>query len=359
MLHHLMVGTWTPPGTIYTVEFNDETLSLKLVKKTGIPHDEPISWMTFDHAKKNIYGASMKTFSSYSVASSTEIVHHASHPIGGDPSASSPDTNTRAIFILAAKKAPYNVYGNPFYDHAGYGNVFSVNEAGGMEANIQNYEYIPKSGIHGMVFDPSETYLYSADLRGNKIWTHRKDSQTGHLTLVDSIDAPSAGDHPRWVAMHPGGAYLYVLMEAGNRLAVYVIDEHRHTPVYTHITYPLIPPGLPTKSYRSDVVFLSHSGKYLFATSRANAFDLTGYISAFRLSAAGSVERQLCLNPTPTSGGHSNAVSPCDFSDEWLALTDDQEGFVEIYRFHEEFLARVAHLDIPEPGFGMNAIWYD
>ena len=65
------------------------------------------------------------------------------------------------------------------------------------------------------------------------------------------------------------------------------------------------------------------------------------------------------MNPTPTSGGHSNAISPCDWSDEWLALTDDQEGFVEIYRWHEEFLGRVAHLDIKEPGFGMNAIWYD
>ena len=112
-----------------------------------------------------------------------------------------------------------------------------------METNIQNYEYTPESGIHGMVFDSSETYLYSADLRGNKIWTHKKDSQTGKLTLVDSIDAPSAGDHPRWVSMHPGGVYLYVLMEAGNRLAVYVIDKHRHTPVFTHITHPLIPPG--------------------------------------------------------------------------------------------------------------------
>ena len=48
MLHHLMIGTWTPPGKIFTVEFDDEKLSLKLVKETVIPEDEPISWMTFD-----------------------------------------------------------------------------------------------------------------------------------------------------------------------------------------------------------------------------------------------------------------------------------------------------------------------
>lgn len=111
--------------------------------------------------------------------------------------------------------------------------------------------------------------------------------------------------------------------------------------------------------YRADVAFVTQSGKYLFATSRANSFDLTGYISAFRLNPEGSIERQLFLNPTPTSGGHSNAVSPCPWTDEWIALTDDEKGGVEIYRFRDELLARVARLEVKDPGFCMNAIWYD
>lgn len=47
-LHHLMIGTWTPPGAIFTVQFDDEKLDIKLVKRTEIPKDEPISWMAFD-----------------------------------------------------------------------------------------------------------------------------------------------------------------------------------------------------------------------------------------------------------------------------------------------------------------------
>lgn len=47
-LHHLMIGTWTPPGAIFTVQFDDEKLELKLIKRTEIPKDEPISWMAFD-----------------------------------------------------------------------------------------------------------------------------------------------------------------------------------------------------------------------------------------------------------------------------------------------------------------------
>ncbi|ETS78354.1 Carboxy-cis,cis-muconate cyclase [Pestalotiopsis fici W106-1] len=360
-IHHLMCGTWTPPGAIFTVAFDDEKLTCEVVKRTEIPKDEPISWMTFSHDKKNLYGAAMKKWASFSVKSPTEIVHEASHPMLHDPMASSADTNTRAIFLLAAKKEPYAVYCNPFYKHAGQGSVFKVSSTGKLEENVQNYDYQPNTGIHGMVFDPTETYLYSADLKANKLWVHKKDADSGEVTLVGSVDCPDPRDHPRWVAMHPTGNYLYALMEAGNRLCEYVIDPATHMPVYTHHSFPLIPPGIPDEwtMYRSDVCTLTQSGKYLFATARANSFDLQGYIAAFRLRDCGSIEEQICLNPTPTSGGHSNAVSPCDFSDEWVAITDDQEGWLEIYRWKDEFLGRVARVRIPEPGFGMNAIWYD
>lgn len=360
-----MIGTWTPPGAIFTVQFDDEALTLKLIQRTEIPHDEPISWMSFSHDKKNLYGSAMKKWSSFAVKSPTDIIHEASYPMGDDPQANSSETNTRAIFNLPARQPPYAVYCNPFYKHAGVGNVFSVSSTGALDKNIQNYPYSPNTGIHGMVFDPTETYLYSADLTANALWTHKK-APDGTVEPVSCLPAPDKGDHPRWVAMHPTGKYLYALMEAGNRLCEYVIDPVTHTPVYTHHSYPLIPPGIRTHDpttkkglYRSDVCAVSHSGKYLFASARSNSFDLTGYVAVFRLDEHGAIEKQLHLLPTPTSGGHSNAVSPCDWSDEWVALTDDEQGWVEMYRWKHEFLHRVARVRIPEPGFGMNAIWYD
>lgn len=219
-----------------------------------------------------------------------------------------------------------------------------------------------------MVFDPpSERYLYSADMYANKLWVHhRPDASSPAIPpqALGSVTCPDANDHPRWVAMHPSGKYLYALMEKGNVLREYVIDQNTHMPVYTQRHFPLIPPGIPETDrwtqYRADVCAVSYSGKYLFASSRANSVGLTGYVAAFKLSEeTGVIERQICLNPTPTSGGHSNAVSPSDWSDEWLAITDDQEGWLEIYRWKDEFLARVARVRVQEPGFGMNAIWYD
>ncbi|KAJ6780002.1 hypothetical protein PWT90_10629 [Aphanocladium album] len=364
-IHHLMVGTWTPPGAIFTFAFDDEALTLTLIKRTEIPHDEPISWMTFNHKKTAIYGAAMKKWSSYSVENPTTITHQISHPMRHDPAASSAETNTRAIFLLAAKKPPHGVYCNPFYKHAGHGAVFSADPStGALATNVQNYPYQPDTGIHGMVFDPAEErYLYSADLSANKIWVHRRpDLSSAAVELVGSVDAPDERDHPRWVAVHPSGGHLYALMEKGNRICEYAIDAASRMPTYTGRHFPLIPPGIPDRwtMYRADVCAVSHSGRYLFASSRANSFDLTGYVAAFRLAEDdGRIERQILLNPTPTSGGHSNAVAPCDWSDEWLAITDDEQGWLEVYRWQDEFLARVARVRVPEPGFGMNAIWYD
>lgn len=218
-----------------------------------------------------------------------------------------------------------------------------------------------------MVLDPStdERYLYSADMYGNKIWVHRRpDPSSAAVELVGAVDCPDARDHPRWVAMHPSGKHLYALMEKGNRICEYAVDETTRMPAYTGAHYPLIPPGIPERDrwtqYRADVCAVSHSGRYLFASSRANSFGLTGYVAAFKLAEDdGRIERQICLNPTPTSGGHSNAVAPSDWCDDWVAITDDQEGWLEIYRWQDEFLARVARVRVQEPGFGMNAIWYD
>lgn len=239
-----------------------------------------------------------------------------------------------------------------------------MNSTGTPTGSSQTYDYSPSSAIHGMVLSPDESHLYSADMWGDSLWTHSRDPTTGHLTTIGRTPAPTPGDHPRWVSIHPSGKYLWALMEAGNTLAEYVIDPATHLPVHTYRTWPLIPPGVSRKDrklYRSDVVFPSHSGRYLFATARSNVpGKLTGYISAFALDAeTGRVERQICLQPTPTSGGHSNAVAPADWTDEWLALTDDDEGGVEMWRWKDEVLLRVARLDIKEPGFGMNAIWYD
>lgn len=64
VLHHLMVGTWTPPGAIFSFEFDDELRTLKLINRAEIPQDEPISWMTFNVRTKEERRETVECFAS-------------------------------------------------------------------------------------------------------------------------------------------------------------------------------------------------------------------------------------------------------------------------------------------------------
>ncbi|KAF2398098.1 3-carboxy-cis,cis-mucoante lactonizing enzyme [Trichodelitschia bisporula] len=361
-VHHLVTGSWTPPGALFTLSFDDETHELKLLKRTALPEDEPISWLTKDHIGRNLYGAALKRWNSLRVDSPTDIVHEGSHPIGGDPSAPLSTTRTRAIFLLAASQPPHAVYCAPFYEHAGYGNAFSVSPTGTLEANIQNFEYAPESAIHGAVFNPPETHLYSADMWGDKIWVHVKDSD-GTLTTVGSVDTPK-GTHPRWVEMHPSGTVLYTLMEAANTLVEYTIPPQTHLPTPTGQSFPLVPPSLLSsnpKLYRGDVCALSASARTLFATTRSNDRNTPGFITALAVGPDGRITQQRTLQHTLSSGGHSNAVVPAPWDEGLLALTDDVEAVVEVWRWEEGpgVLYRVAREKLGQDGAGMNVVWLD
>ncbi|KAL3962512.1 hypothetical protein ACCO45_004035 [Purpureocillium lilacinum] len=330
-VHHLMVGTWTPPGAIFTFAFDDEALTLELVHRTPIPEDEPISWMTFDHAKKTIYGAAMKKWSSFAVESPTSIVRQGSHPMLHHPQAASPDTNTRAIFLLAAREPLTPSTATPFTRTPATAPSSPSTARGPRRPAAPALPLPARLGHPRHGLRPGGGVPLLGRPQGQQgLGPPQDDPRLGGARPRRRRGLPGPARSPRWVAMHPSGRVLYVLMEKGNRLCECAIDRATRLPVFDDArAWPLIPPGIPDRDrwtqYRADVCALSASRRYLFASSRANSFDLTGYVAAFRLADDGRVERQICLNPTPTSGGHSNAVAPSDWSDEWLAITDDQE----------------------------------
>lgn len=124
-----------------------------------------------------------------------------------------------------------------------------------------------------------------------------------------------------------------------------------------NINSPLI--GYPNSEYWSDEVQLSYSSSYIWATSRSYRSNYPGYISAFSLSETGDIISQLFLTPTIASGGMANAVAPSTFSDEFVALTDSEKGFVQIWRCTGGTAEVVATLDLQDGGCCANAVWYD
>lgn len=382
-IHELILGTFSTKF-LYTVEFDDEALTLSLLANMFVPYAG--NWIAFNvgstpysalrrappliktqHDKTNLYTtaygqsneAQNPKFVSYSIINATAIEYQATIPAGGNCTATS-------IFVVADQHHPYNVYGTFFSSvkgiNAGCGSVLSVDEYGTLDAVIQNYTYfVNVSGVHGAALSPHSRYLYSADDTGNTLWTHAVDHDTGEVTVVANLTGPTPGSDPRHVVVHPKGHYLYVILEGSSQLAQYTIDQETGLPAYDGV-YPLL---LSTQQdpvhYWADEVALSSSNKYLWASNRGRSTNTTGYVSVFSLDEWGAIIKQNFLVPTSSSGGFSNILSPSPYTDEFAVLTDNSTGFVEVWKLDENAgsAAVVAHLDIDDGGgCCSNALWY-
>lgn len=293
-----------------------------------------------------------------------------------------PGSGSQAIFVESSSLSPYMVYGATFGGNRSCGNVLSVDESGSISQIIQAFDYGPGSGVHGLALGPGNGILYSADDSGNAIWTHSVDPKTGQLEFLDRIAAPTFRSDPRHITVHPKGNYAYVIFEGTNKLALYTIDPDTKKLAYSK-SFSLIPSGkstsnksdhllsencylgiflsigYPTSKYMADEVALSYSGSYIWATTRSIYSNRTGYISAFEASNDGDILSQLFLIPTTTSGAMSNAVAPSTFSDNFVALTDSEKGFIQIWSFFNGSTEVVASLGLEDGGCCANAVWLD
>ncbi|KAJ4385605.1 hypothetical protein N0V93_010034 [Gnomoniopsis smithogilvyi] len=355
--HELIVGTFGTPF-LYTVEFDDEALTLQQTANTSVPIAS--SWISLNHDKSTLYGTAYKSngFLSYSLANGTSLTNTAWVPAGGNCTGS-------PIFQVADTNPPYAVYGCYNGANSGCGSVMSVDDTGALVETIQNYTNDADSAVHGTAISPGSKFLFSADDAGNQLWAHSIDSTTGEVTFISKMDGPSEGADPRHVAVHPNGTYLYVLLEGSSEVAQYTYDATTGVPTFSNVAFSLLPSAsYNTSLYWADEVALSPSGKYLWATNRGRSAGTLGYISVFTLADDGAIAEQKFLLETTNSGGAANAVAPSPFSDRFVALTDSEVGFVEIWELSEDAssAAVVAHLDVIDNTSGKgccaNAVWY-
>jgi len=110
---------------------------------------------------------------------------------------------------------------------------------------VDSWTYENKSGVHGLALSPSTQLpqlIYSADLSADYVWTHSVNS-SGQINEVGRIRMPNTGMHPRHLAVHPNGTYLYVVMEAGNALAQVRLDRESGLASGITVEYSLIRPS--------------------------------------------------------------------------------------------------------------------
>lgn len=185
-----------------------------------------------------MYGASLtaKRISSYS------ILLDGSLRLDASLNAAGACLNQTSAFIIPSSHPPFSAYTGSWPGPNGCGMVISTLANGTLVQVKQSWKYVNTSGIHGLAFGPGDKLLYTADLSADKIWTHAVGND-GLVGLVSMYDLPVAGMHPRHLAAHSGGKYLYVLMEHENTVVEYVLDEDSGAPVGVSQTLSLLPRG--------------------------------------------------------------------------------------------------------------------
>ncbi len=117
---------------------------------------------------------------------------------------------------------------------------------------------------HSVKVSPDGTLLAVANLGADELELFRIDYEKETLRLIQSVPV-DFGRQPRHMAFHPGGGYLYLLTESGNRVYVYCLQNDRLTEL---AAYNTLDPNKKAGGMAADIA-LSADGRFVYATNRA------------------------------------------------------------------------------------------
>lgn len=222
-----------------------------------------------------------------------------------------------------------------------------------------------RHGSHSVDLSPDGRSLYVADIGHNCIWTYSVDESGGSssssekatthqpLTLGSKHISPRAHDGPRHTWPHPGGRVLYCVQEHSSMVDAFRVAADGVTLEHMH-GFTILPGGKACEDFWADEVRLSNTSKdasrprWLYASTRGLQPGTKGYVAAYELGPEGHISGPAVdIYETRTSGGLANAIEPApgpisDTGEEFIAMTDSEQGFVVILGFDGRKFREVA-----------------
>jgi 6-phosphogluconolactonase len=168
-------------------------------------------------------------------------------------------------FALVANYGGGSVASLPILEDGTLGSAVSAIQHEGSSVNPQRQK---EPHAHSINVDPSNHYVFAADLGLDKVLIYRLD---GHGKLTPNEPpyakvAPGAG--PRHFAFHPSGKFAWVINELGNTVTGFSFDANKGS--LTEIeSMTTLPKDVTDKSYTAEVV-VHPSGKFLYGSNRGH-----------------------------------------------------------------------------------------
>jgi 6-phosphogluconolactonase len=122
---------------------------------------------------------------------------------------------------------------------------------------------------HSINLDPTNTYLYVADLGIDKLMIYEVDADGGTLqpNEIPFIDI-EPGSGPRHLTFHPTLPYMYLTNEMGNTIMVYAFDASTGN-LELRQTVPSLPEGWEGRNTTADI-HIEPTGRFLYDSNRGH-----------------------------------------------------------------------------------------
>jgi 6-phosphogluconolactonase len=132
---------------------------------------------------------------------------------------------------------------------------------------------------HSINLDPTNTYVYVADLGIDKLMIYNVDADAGTLQPNDIpfIDI-EPGSGPRHLTFHPTLPYMYLTNEMGNTIMVYAFDASTGNLELLQ-TVPSLPEGWEGRNTTADI-HIEPTGHFLYDSNRGHNSLVTFEIDA-------------------------------------------------------------------------------
>lgn len=316
----LLIGTYTGEGSegIYQAVFNSETGSLS-APELLVTTENP-SFVTYSSDRRRVYAANETQPGSVSVfswnQSGTELEQlHKLKSEGDHPCFVEVNDETNLLAVANYSSGTIAVY--PLDSH---GDPAGESE---IRTHIGEGPFLPNQSsahAHSSSFGPGGTYLYSADLGADNIYSYSIDSEEG-LGEQEVALQMQPGDGPRHIAFHPEQPYLFVINELSNTVVSAEIDSQtgKLTTIDRKSTLPSFFEGT---SYCADI-HLSADGRFLYASNRGH-----NSIAVFSVSEEG----KLTLLQTESVRGdwpRNFAISP---DGRFLLVANQRSNNITVFR---------------------------
>jgi carboxy-cis,cis-muconate cyclase len=143
------------------------------------------------------------------------------------------------------KTEPYYVFSVTWPSPSACGAAYSTHSNGTIDDIVDIWSYARESGAHGLALGErnGQPVLYTADLNGDSLWTHAIDRTSGKAKELGRLKLAKTGLHPRHVAAHPSGKYVYLIMEAENTIHQIDLDGKTGVGAKDNKAFSVIPDG--------------------------------------------------------------------------------------------------------------------